>query len=130
MSSKIGKGAQRQLSPQLKAITLRITDSCELTYGTGILRRVALPAENDSAAALTPTLCLITSSELIPSGEDALDARVELAAPGATDFACHELVHLLSCDLVRLFLTHSLIMMNIIFYYYCYYFYYCYYNYH
>jgi hypothetical protein len=89
---KQGKDAQSKLSPQLKAITLHITDSCELTYGTGILRRVALPAENDSPSALTPTLCLITAFKLIPSGEDAVDARVEVAAPGATDFARHELV--------------------------------------
>ncbi len=97
-----GKEAQSKLSPQLKAVTLRITDSCELTYGTGVLRRVALPAENDSPSALTPTLCLITAFNLIPSGEDALDARVEVAAPGATDLARHELVS-------RLLFTHSLL---------------------
>jgi hypothetical protein len=77
--SNICQEALRQLSPQLKAITLRITDSFELSYGTGILRRVAR---------------LITSSELIPSSEDALDARVEVPVPGAADLARHELVRL------------------------------------
>ncbi len=92
--SKTGWEAQSKLSPQLKAVTLRITDSCELTYGTGILRRVALsPAENNLPTALTQTLCLITCSELIPSGEDALEVRVELAEPGIADFARPELVH-------------------------------------
>ncbi len=100
--SSICQEALRQLSPQLKAITLRITDSCELTYGTGILRRVALPA-GDSLTEIAPTLCLITSSELIPSGEDAVDARVEVPVPGAADLARHELVRLSTlCDLVRL----------------------------
>jgi hypothetical protein len=109
--SNIGWEAKSKLSPQLTAVTLRITDSCELTCGTGILRRVALsPAENELSTALTQTLCLITSSELIPSGEDALDVRVELAGI-ASDFARVELVHsfITLSDLYLLLLILSLL---------------------
>jgi hypothetical protein len=89
--------AEIKISPLLKAVTLRITDSSETKFGTGLLFRFSLPAEKELSSSCVSNLGLVTASELLPSVVEALDARVEIAEPGSANFCRHELVHSSSC---------------------------------
>ncbi len=87
--SKHANSMKNQLTQSLKAVTCRITDSSERVFGTGVLHRFAPPPSSQSSMSQESFLYLVTSSEVLPSAEDALGSSVELIEPGSSD--CHRL---------------------------------------
>jgi hypothetical protein len=65
---------------RLKAACCRIVDASQMTIGVGLLLTSA-QLSCETGAAVTSEICIITSSTLVPSAEEALGASFEFQNP-------------------------------------------------